>query len=290
MSNETVFERDKRIRASVLSMAQTFYLTTLNQFVGNNPDAWPSQTTLANSMNATTRAVRNWQTELEELGVIQVDVGKGRSSTNRYRLNLDSLQLKEEPRSAFSVGKEEPRSALMRNNVPVNEEPRSYRKNKNNQLKEQAFPFPTELNSEEFKTAWAEWVSFRREIKKKLTPSTVAKQLKELATWGPEKAARSIHQSIKNSWQGLFDPDTRSKAGSGQQTPETDSIWRTVEKAAHAHRFDLEKFRAAIGPDAVNALKSAGISAKQIDEAADFDRRQISKRFIQELTQQRATA
>lgn len=99
---ETVFDRDRRIRNARLTMGQTFYLCTLNQFVGKNADAWPSQAAIAWAMNATTRAVRKWQTELETAGVIQVDIGKGRSATNRYRLKLDRLEIKEEHSSAFS--------------------------------------------------------------------------------------------------------------------------------------------------------------------------------------------
>lgn len=67
--SETVWQRDKRIRGSLLTFGQTFYLITLNQFIGNNADAWPSQETLANAMNASVRAVRKWQKQLEEQGV-----------------------------------------------------------------------------------------------------------------------------------------------------------------------------------------------------------------------------
>ncbi|MFN8707635.1 MAG: helix-turn-helix domain-containing protein, partial [Planctomyces sp.] len=118
----------------------TFFLVTLNRYIGTNQDAWPSQTTLANAMNASPRAVRKWQSELEEIGVLQVAIGKGRSLTNRYRLNLGKLRRKEEPRAAFqspSEVKEEPRASLMRNHVPLNQEPRAYRNIKKEQLKEQ---------------------------------------------------------------------------------------------------------------------------------------------------------
>lgn len=117
---ETVWARDKRIRGAVLTMGQTFYLVTLNQFVGNNPDAWPSQQKLANAMNATKRGVQKWQAELEAAGIIQVDVGKGRSSTNRYRLNLESLQPKQiendEHSSPFTTMADEQMTNLVRPN------------------------------------------------------------------------------------------------------------------------------------------------------------------------------
>jgi hypothetical protein len=261
--SETVFDRDKRIRSAALTMSQTFYLTTLNQYIGKNPDAWPSQTTLANSMNATTRAVRNWQAELEGLGIIRVQVGKGRSSTNRYRLNLNSLTLKEERGSAFSEVKEERGSALRRNHVPLNEEPRSYRKNRNNQLKEQAFFLPPELDNEEFRSAWLQWIGFRREIKKKLTPSTVSKQLELLATWGSVKSIQAIQASITNGWQGLFDPSQRTgKAASASVN--CGNAWQILKQAINS--LDKSKpykdlLRQQLKPEIFKAAETVGFKA-----------------------------
>lgn len=263
--SDTVFTRDKQIRAAALTMAQTFYLTTLNQFIGKNPDAWPSQAAIAWAMNATARAVRNWQTELEELGVIQVDVGKGRSSTNRYRLNLDSLQLKEEPRSAFTPESEAKRGTTF---LP-NEEPRSYEKRNHvptertmkEQRKEQAFSFPPELNSEEFRTAWNRWVGYRREIGKKLAPSTVSGQLAKLAAWGTEKAIRSIEQSIANGWQGLFDPD--GKTGKPMVGTDSDQAWQSLKQILR--KIDKSKpykelIRKQLKPEVYRAAETVGFS------------------------------
>ena len=106
----SVFERDRRIRDAKLSMGQTFYLVTLNQFIGKNADAWPSQITLAERMNASARAVRNWQNELAAMGVISVVSGKGCKTSNHYSLNLDVLPAK-------SIQKTEPRAALLAENA-----------------------------------------------------------------------------------------------------------------------------------------------------------------------------
>ena len=66
--------------------------------------------------------------------------------------------------------------------------------------------FPENLRTDSFKSAWAEWENHRKEIKKKLTPSTVGKQLKKLSAMGEAKAIQSINDSITNGWQGLFEP------------------------------------------------------------------------------------
>lgn len=65
---------------------------------------------------------------------------------------------------------------------------------------------PVELNSDEFKEAWALWCQHRKEIKKKLTPTTTHLQLRKLSLWGEKRAIASIYQSIENGWQGLFEP------------------------------------------------------------------------------------
>ena len=65
--------------------------------------------------------------------------------------------------------------------------------------------------SEEFKKhtidvtfeQWCEWVDYRAEIKKKLTPRSAKMQLKFLSE--QPNPAKCIEQSIKNQWQGLFE-------------------------------------------------------------------------------------
>jgi hypothetical protein len=69
--------------------------------------------------------------------------------------------------------------------------------------KSEKLPF----DSEEFKTAWDNWKQHRIEIKKKLTPTTTKSQLKNLADMGEVKAIATINHTIKQGWQGLYEPD-----------------------------------------------------------------------------------
>lgn len=62
------------------------------------------------------------------------------------------------------------------------------------------------LESAEFREAWELWHQHRKEIKKKITPTGEKMQLKDLESWGVEKAIFAIERSIKNGWQGLFEP------------------------------------------------------------------------------------
>lgn len=65
-----------------------------------------------------------------------------------------------------------------------------------------ALPF----SSEAFSNAWQSWIDYRKELKKPLKDATVTAQWKEFVAWGEEKSIASIQQSIKNGWQGLFEP------------------------------------------------------------------------------------
>jgi hypothetical protein len=64
---------------------------------------------------------------------------------------------------------------------------------------------PDSLNTNEFIGAWNEWIEYRKQIKKKLTPITQKKQLQKLSLVGSIKAIEQIDQSISKGWQGLFE-------------------------------------------------------------------------------------
>lgn len=61
---------------------------------------------------------------------------------------------------------------------------------------------PTEL--------WGQWCAARREMRKPLTATAVGRQCDDLTTWqgkyGLEAALGSLKNSIRNGWQGLFEP------------------------------------------------------------------------------------
>lgn len=61
--------------------------------------------------------------------------------------------------------------------------------------------------SERFRHGWLEWVQHRREIKKKLTPTAVEKQLKALAEMGEQRALAAIDHTIRNGWVGIREPE-----------------------------------------------------------------------------------
>ncbi len=67
--------------------------------------------------------------------------------------------------------------------------------------------FPAVLNTPAFRSAWDQWVAHRTEIKKKLTPTSVGQQMKQLAAMGESRAITTIQYTIAKGWQGLVEPN-----------------------------------------------------------------------------------
>ena len=63
-------------------------------------------------------------------------------------------------------------------------------------------PFP----SESFSKVWNSWIDYRKELKKPLKDATVKAMWAEFLIWGEDASVFSIQTSIKNGWQGLFEP------------------------------------------------------------------------------------
>jgi len=65
---------------------------------------------------------------------------------------------------------------------------------------------PANLANPDFAKAWGEFLAFRAERRKKVTPRSASMLLKKLSQWGNALAIESIEQSIANGWQGVFEP------------------------------------------------------------------------------------
>lgn len=64
---------------------------------------------------------------------------------------------------------------------------------------------PLALRSEEFLSAWAEWMEYRRERRLSSSRRCLLAQVAFLAPMGVDVATQVIRQSIRNGWQGLFE-------------------------------------------------------------------------------------
>jgi hypothetical protein len=61
-------------------------------------------------------------------------------------------------------------------------------------------------HSETFHKVWEDWVTYRKERKKPLTPTTIKLQIEFLTNLNENDAIQSIISSIKHGWLGIFPP------------------------------------------------------------------------------------
>lgn len=112
-------------------------------------------------------------------------------------------------------------------------EAEAYNTNKQGAPASASAVFPVSLNSPEFASAWADWLAYRAERKlARWKPRTVAAKLAELEMWGQSVAIESIRNSIRNGWQGIFEPKTNGQ-------PKKPGGVSTYELEAKAHGYTL---------------------------------------------------
>jgi hypothetical protein len=80
----------------------------------------------------------------------------------------------------------------------------TYVSKKNRIVDTKALDLPPLPHGEKFYAVWDEWVNFRKEVKKPLTPTSIREQLKFLTELTEDDAITSIKNSIRSGWVGLF--------------------------------------------------------------------------------------
>jgi hypothetical protein len=79
-------------------------------------------------------------------------------------------------------------------------------------------------HSEAFGKVWNDWMQYRNERKKPLTPTTIKQQIEFLSNLNENDATQSIILSIRNGWLGIFPPSGGNSYRSKQPTkPLTES-------------------------------------------------------------------
>ena len=101
------------------------------------------------------------------------------------------------------------------------EEPKKNRKS----FDVSAIEIPEALNTAGFLNAWDRWCDHRREMKKPLTKTSTEHQLKELAGMGESRAIAALHHSVKNGWQGIYEP---TKTATASEVPSGPRSWRNT--------------------------------------------------------------
>jgi hypothetical protein len=65
---------------------------------------------------------------------------------------------------------------------------------------------PHELDCPDLRSAWNDFVDYRKERKKPVTPTTAKILFNRMKAWGADTSADALRDSIANGWQGVFPP------------------------------------------------------------------------------------
>lgn len=94
------------------------------------------------------------------------------------------------------------------------------------------------FSSEAFKSAWTDWVAFRKEIKKPVTPTMAKTQLRQLGSLNERRAIAMIEHTIGKGWQGL-----REQEGAAEMYPEPQERLEETGEEDLAERLRLNRER-----------------------------------------------
>lgn len=73
----------------------------------------------------------------------------------------------------------------------------------------------TPFGSQEFIAAWNSFLLSRKQTKKKITEAAIELIFADLREWGEQKSIVALKNSVKQGWQGVFEPKQQDMASSG---------------------------------------------------------------------------
>ena len=74
---------------------------------------------------------------------------------------------------------------------------------------------PLPFYSDEFKSAWMDWVDFRKSKKKPISVRSQKMIFADFVKWGESAAIEAIGNSIRCDWSGIFEPSQKNQRKTG---------------------------------------------------------------------------
>ena len=190
-----------------LNIHKKMILILLADLSGDTGQSWPSKQYLVQHSGMSRRTLMSYLRELEEEGFIKIDphYTDGQQVTNHYTLSktkLVSVKIKKQ-----KGGRELPRGRELPTQGGESCPARGARAAPNT-LTDTPIDTPSEklFENAEVNGAWGEWETYRKQLKKTLTPASITKQVNFLADLSDLDKIAAINQSIMNGWTGLFAP------------------------------------------------------------------------------------
>jgi predicted transcriptional regulator len=193
---------------------------------------WPSLGRLAEQCEVRVETVRRALKRLEEIGLVirteRYDPAGGQPS-NLYTLDFSTTTdrdegglAKKERGGGTPDGGSSPASDAGGGGAPDGGST-TLNHQSNHQLNQRAedVPVPAVLTTPAFLEKWAEWLDYRRKVKKVPVSVKAARmQLRDCAEVGPAAACEAIDTAMRGDWQGLFPNGGKSKRPAAAEMPE----------------------------------------------------------------------
>jgi uncharacterized protein YdaU (DUF1376 family) len=148
----------------------------------------------------------------------------GQHTQKRVLEEILSYQSISETNKRIAIEREQKRKCTKRAQI-VHEAPPNHKpitnnhKPDNKKVADAPVVMPEALDNLEFATAWQEYISYRSKSGfKALKRPSIQRSLNEMATWGCDSAIESLHNSIRNGWQGVFRQRTQANAFTAQKS------------------------------------------------------------------------
>jgi len=165
-----------------------------------------------------------WASTQDEVQAVQFVLSKffikqddGTYFQDRISEELHSYKAISETNKRIALEREARKKSTKRERV-VNEPPPNHKPITNNhkpsidnkEVADAPVVTPEALDTLEFATAWQEYISYRSLNKlKSLKRPSIQRIFDNMAKWGHDAAIQSIHNTIQNGWQGIFEPKTQ---------------------------------------------------------------------------------
>ena len=173
----------------------------------NEGGCFASNAYLSKHLGLEVRQVQNILADLETAGLItRVEETGRRIIRTIERVAVEKALARPEGCKKVQGGMQKPAQGVCTKLHTYNKEDN---KGDKDTVQQQGWIVRLPFGSEAFIASWKSWVAYRKEMKKKLTDSSVTAQCREFALWGEQKSIESIEQSIKQGWQGLFEPNRK---------------------------------------------------------------------------------
>jgi hypothetical protein len=177
-------------------------LLTLATYANDNGECYPSHKALARATGLSRRTIERVMKEIPANELQVVEKGKAAGHSTKYRLTVNSRHADGSQTLNSRHG-----DGLTTNELPI-ELPKARKRAPSRSLASDArqVVILPELDTPQFRKSWAEWLEYRKQIKKPLSPLSQQKQLNKLKFWGSARAVAAINHSIANGWIGIFEP------------------------------------------------------------------------------------